>query len=178
MITWTTIREKTSDWVDTLNEYPRDMIDRLMRLAPRKWKEITMPHAGDRVYITDGENVGETGEIIKDRCNDNPRWHLITFDNEYLDDIVLTEDILEIQRDSMLPMSGMWSFSSLLDNLWLEKEESVRIMSELGFRIFRHEQWGYFFGIDGLSYNFHDAHWVPLFKECRKQYVESELRDN
>ena len=37
-------------------------------------------------------------------------------------------------------------------------------MSECGFRIYKHEEWGCFFGIDGAGYNFYDAHWIPLYK--------------
>lgn len=38
-------------------------------------------------------------------------------------------------------------------------------MSQCGFRIFRSEEFGYFFGIDGAGYDFYEAHWIPLIRE-------------
>lgn len=64
-----------------------------------------------------------------------------------------------------LPMWGtMWSFSDPCDNWWLEEKDGIRIMSELGFRIYSHEEWGYFFGVDGAGYDFYEQHWIPLYK--------------
>ena len=37
-------------------------------------------------------------------------------------------------------------------------------MSNLGFRIYYNEDWGYFFGIDGAGYDFYTEHWIPLYK--------------
>ena len=37
-------------------------------------------------------------------------------------------------------------------------------MSEYCFRIFEHDDFGYFFGIDDAGYDFYAAHWIPLYK--------------
>lgn len=64
-----------------------------------------------------------------------------------------------------LPMWGtMWSFSDPTDIWWLEEKDGIRIMSELGFRVYFHEEWGYFFGIDYAGYDFYERHWIPLYK--------------
>ena len=30
--------------------------------------------------------------------------------------------------------------------------------------MYKHEEFGYFFGIDGAGYDFYEAHWTPLYK--------------
>lgn len=62
---------------------------------------------------------------------------------------------------SVLPMWGiMWAFGNIGDDLWLEKENGIEIMSKLGFRIYCHEKFNYFFGID----SFMDGDWISLYK--------------
>ena len=71
-----------------------------------------------------------------------------------------------------LPMWGtMWSFESI-DNYWLDKADGIKKMSRCGFRIYYHEEWGYFFGIDGGGYNFYEAHWLPLYEARGLQWHE------
>lgn len=38
------------------------------------------------------------------------------------------------------------------------------MMSDCGFRVYQHEEWGFFFGIDGAGYDFYSEHWIPLYK--------------
>ena len=58
----------------------------------------------------------------------------------------------------------MWQFGDSSDDWWLEEQDGIRKMSECGFQIYHHEDWGYFFGIDGCGYSFYDEHWIPLYK--------------
>lgn len=63
------------------------------------------------------------------------------------------------------PMWGwMWQFSDSLDDYWLKEEGGIATMSELGFRIYESEEFGYFFGIDGAGYDFYEVHWIPLYR--------------
>ena len=65
----------------------------------------------------------------------------------------------------VFPMWGtMWSFHDSIDDWWLEECDGIRLMSECGFRIYYHQEWGYFFGIDGAGYDFYAEHWEPLYK--------------
>lgn len=65
----------------------------------------------------------------------------------------------------VFPMWGtMWSFHDSIDDWWLEECDGIRLMSECGFRIYYHQAWGYFFGIDGAGYDFYAEHWEPLYK--------------
>lgn len=64
-----------------------------------------------------------------------------------------------------LPMNWMmWSFNDPVDTLWLEKCDGLRKMAECGFRVYKNDEFGYFFGIDGCGYSFYEAHWIPLYK--------------
>ncbi len=72
----------------------------------------------------------------------------------------------EVENYDQLPIWGtMWSFGESLDNDWLEEKDGITQMSKCGFRIFKSEEFGYFFGIDGAGYDFYEAHWIPLYDE-------------
>lgn len=71
-----------------------------------------------------------------------------------------------------LPMWGtMWSFGSSFDEWWLE-DEGIALMSSCGFRIYCHETWGYFFGIDAAGFDFYEAFWLPLYNKRGLQWHE------
>lgn len=85
------------------------------------------------------------------------------------------------ERDSILPMWGwLWSFSDSADDYFMDELDGIKKMSECGFRIYEHDEWGYFFGIDGCGYSFYDEHWIPLYKKRGLQWhdpkVEQEYR--
>ena len=69
----------------------------------------------------------------------------------------------------------MWSFNSIFDKEWIEKERNQKAMANCGFRIYHHEEWGYFFGIDGAGYDFYEAHWIPLYKARGLQWHNKTL---
>lgn len=43
-----TIREAAEEWVREFNAIPQDMIDKLRRMEPDSWHEVTTPAAGSR----------------------------------------------------------------------------------------------------------------------------------
>lgn len=74
-----------------------------------------------------------------------------------------------------LPMWGtMWSFEDKADDHWLENG-GLKLMSQSGFRIYRSEEFGYFFGIDGAGYNFYDAHWTPLYEARGMRWHDDKI---
>lgn len=101
--------------------------------------------------------VGEFNEIptemFKIAVNaDYEAWEEVTiFDEEEM-------NCLEV-----FPMWGtMWSFGCSLDDDWLEYEGGLEIMSKIGFRIYKHEEFGYFFGVDSTG-DFYRNYWTPLY---------------
>ena len=77
--------------------------------------------------------------------------------------------------EGFLPMWGtMWSFSDPLDSWWLEEKDGLAAMARCGFRIYRQEDYGYIFGIDGAGYDFYEDHWIPLYKERGIQWHDTE----
>lgn len=160
-----TVIDAVEEWVNGFNAVPRSMIEALMKADLNSWVELTTPNYGDRVYVYDGEHDGEGGVIVED-CYDKERdLHRIKFDNKDLDDAILGEDEFEVERDGVLPMWGwMWSFGDSADDYWLEELDGFRLMSQCGFRIYEHNEWGYFFGIDGAGYSFMEEHWKSLYQ--------------
>jgi hypothetical protein len=113
---------------------------------------------GNRVYVYKNS---EYGEIIKYSA----KTELYTVELDNGKKVKVTTDDMEKDDYSVLPMWGtLWSFGDSADDYWLSDLDGIRLMSECGFRIYEHEEWGYFFGIDGCGYDFYEAHWVPLYK--------------
>lgn len=64
-----------------------------------------------------------------------------------------------------LPAWGtMWQFNDWCDSYWLEEKGGLQVLSDCGFRIFKSDEFGHFFGIDGAGYDFYEEHWIPLYK--------------
>lgn len=158
-----TIKQATERWVSEMNRIDLSMIEKLMRVDPCSWYEITKPAYGNRVYFYGDTCKNGYGEIYKIKKDSKGVLYVIELDCGEI--IEARDGEFEVEYDGMLPMWGwMWSFDDSADDYWLEELDGVRIMSECGFRIYEHEEFGYFFGIDGCGYDFYEAHWIPLYK--------------
>lgn len=152
-----TICDATHEWVRDMNAFPSSMIAQLMELEPDSWHEVTKKRSGDRVYCYDHNEYGEI-----DHYDEETEEYTVELEDG--ETVQVSENDMERENYDYLPMWGtLWQFADSADNWWLE-EEGIRIMSECGFRIYEHDEWGYFFGIDGAGYDFYDAHWIPLYK--------------
>lgn len=150
-----TIKEAAQKWVGEFNAIPQGMIAKLIKAEPETWHEITVPNVGDRVYIYNKSVFGEIiacGKKIKVRLDDGKN-------------ISVGKNDIRLKYYDLLPMWGtMWSFGESLDDFWLEEQNGVKLMSDCGFRIYKSDDFGYFFGIDGAGYDFYEQHWIPLYK--------------
>ena len=153
-----TINEAAHEWIKEFNAIPQDMIAFLMRYDPSSWNEVTAKSRGDRVYCYD---YNEYGEIVL--CDPETELYSVELDNGK--EVTVLEEDMEIDHYGTLPMWGtMWSFGDSCDEWWLSNGNGIDMMSACGFRIYEHDEWGYFFGIDGAGYDFYEAHWIPLYK--------------
>ena len=152
-----TLREAAREWVKSFNAIPTSMVSKLWKAEPEDWSEVTYPEVGNSVYAY---NYG-SGEIIKVNYDDNRYTIKLASGNV----VELGAEEMEIEYDGHLPMWGtMWSFGESVDKYWLD-DGGIELMSGCGFRIFKSEEFGYFFGIDGAGYDFYEAHWIPLYEE-------------
>ena len=152
-----TLREAAREWVKSFNAIPTSMVSKLWKAEPEDWSEVTYPEVGNSVYAY---NYG-SGEIIKVNYDDNRYTIKLASGNV----VELGAEEMEIEYDGHLPMWGtMWSFGDSLDTYWLD-DGGIELMSCCGFRIFKSEEFGYFFGIDGAGYDFYEAHWISLYQE-------------
>lgn len=153
-----TIKDATYEWVREFNAIPQGMIAELMRNDEFSWQEVTACASGDRVYCYEYEEYGKI-----EAYDGETEMFLVNLDNG--EQVQVDESDMELTQDDDLPMWGtMWSFGDSADDWWLSDGEGISIMSECGFRIYEHEEYGYFFGIDGAGYDFYEAHWIPLYK--------------
>lgn len=170
-----TVREAAELWVSQFNAIPQGMLDRLIRENPDEWREVTEPAIGDEVYVYELEEEWDTLEHHGSISNmTKPDGIYLIELNDGVSIQVGKEDF-EVERDGSLPMWGtMWSFGDSCDDWWLEEGDGVQKMSECGFRIYEHEEFGFFFGIDGAGYSFFDEHWIPLYKARGLQWHNKE----
>lgn len=169
----TTKKQATERWVSQFNAIPTSMIEALwVHLGEHEgtgWQELTRPRVGNLVYY---DPLEETGEIISvDREKEE---FTIRLDSNIV--VFAKEDDFSTDPEATLPMWGtMWSFGDMCDNYWLEKQDGIEIMSEHGFRVYEHEEFGYFFGIDGAGYGFYEEHWIPLYEARGLQWHDKEM---
>lgn len=161
-----TLLEATQHWVYGFNAIPTAMLARLMAQNPEEWEEVTIPTIGDTVFVYDEDTNGEITAQIE-------YGYQILLDNGT--DIIATVDDFMLVQPDILPCWGtMWSFSEGVDEYWLEKGAGLTALSECGFRVFYHEDFGYYFGIDGAGYDFYEAHWIPLYMARGLQWHNQE----
>ena len=154
MIKGMTISDAAHKWVSEFNAIPQSMIERLMRAAPDEWEELTLPHAGSRVHVFDLPDSCDTlehlGEIVAYAADLNK--YRVDLDGG--PSILVEPDNLEVVDEDTLPMWGtMWSFGDSCDDYWLGYADGIRVMSDCGFRIYQHEEWGYFYKSRGLQWH-------------------------
>ena len=150
-----TLFEASQHWVYGFNAIPTAMLARLMENNPDEWTEVTLPVIGDTVYVYDENTNGEITAQVEDG------YEILLENGTCLNSTA--NDFTLVQND-ILPIWGtMWNFGDSLDEYWLEKGAGLTALSECGFRVFYHEDFGYYFGIDGAGYDFYAEHWIPLY---------------
>ena len=161
--------EAAHKWVSGFHKFPRDMVRTLMKADPASWTEVTtfspwaevkvsMPcQTVDGVYYQGKEQCGNLVGRMKDG-----RWKIEMADGTV---VVVTEDGFALNPLTALPRYVcLFQFDSQCDEEWLKNGNGIRLMSESHFRIYWHEEWGYFFGPDMAGYSVYSSHWVPLYK--------------
>ena len=163
-----TCKEAAQEWVNSFNAVPTPMIEKLRRIDPDDWHEVTRPAVGDRVCAF--FNLG-SGEIIKADYKNNLCEIKLDSGGTTWQDM----DQIEVEYDGWMPIWGtMWSFGDSCDEHWLSDDDGITLMSQCGFRIFESEEFGYFFGIDGAGYDFYEQHWIPLYKKRGLKWHDPE----
>lgn len=167
--------EAAREWVAGFNAVQHGMIERLMSWAPDEWTEVTAPAVGDRVYVYEvPAGADHSGDIV----SYDPEEEAFGVELDSGERVLVGADDLEVERYDGLPMWGtLWSFGDSADDWWLEEGDGDQVMSDCGFRIYSHEEFGFFFGIDGAGYDFYEAHWLPLYEKRGLQWHDPELEE-
>ena len=69
--------------------------------------------------------------------------------------------------------STMWSFSDSADEHWIDDPANQMAMTDCGFRIYEHDDFGYFFGVDSNDI-FIDRVWLPLYEARGLQWHDRD----
>lgn len=80
---------------------------------------------------------------------------------------------------STFPTWGtVWSFGDSMDDYWLEEKDGIKQMTDLGFIVLEHDEYGYWFGVDAGGFDFYEGFWIPLYEARGLQWHESEVEDD
>ena len=154
-----TKEEAVRDWVRGFNAVPTRMITKLWELEPEDWQEVTCAEV----------TCAEDGSCAEVTCAEAA----CAGESTCAEEAVCVE---APEAENALPMWGtMWSFEDKAGDYWLEEKGGLKMMSQCGFRIYRSEEFGYFFGLDGAGYNFYDAHWTPLYEARGMRWHDEEI---
>lgn len=157
-----TKRRRVEDFISRLNEFDADMIAVLINADPRRWLEITTPLIGSRVtYYGERHNQEpRTGRVSMiepapaDDC-DGGMYCIVEFDDGCS---LKTSDVnLDVVFDTNFPKC---------DKLYQFKDgvPDYRLLSNLGFRVFEHQEFGIFFGFDDDDDEMTmEDYWEPLY---------------
>lgn len=173
--------EAAHKWVSGFHQFPRDMVRTLMKADPASWSEVTTlsPWADVKVSMpcqtVDGmpyqgkEPYGNLMGRMKDG------WKIRMVDDEI---VYVKGDGFKLNPLTALPKYVcLFQFDNQCDEEWLENGDGIRLMSECNFRIYRHEEWGYFFGPDMAGYSVYSTHWVPLYQARNLQWHNEDDTD-
>ena len=175
-------RDEVMRWVNTLNAFPADMIEKLKEIDEYAWKEVTSVLSEDTIVVVDPDRVefvdldgnefqprfysGTIEEVKKN--DDNSYTYIIVMENMDGNDVSVLVPADAVERDMDLVELPMWQtmfqFGSDADTFLMNKGVMVQLLSEHGFRVYKHDKWGYFFGIDAAGFNFYDDYWIPFYK--------------
>ena len=129
--------------------------------------------------LTESEAIKRATEIWVTTFNAIPRDMIrcvVNFDPNKWKEIDSSGDKFNCFEE--LPMWGiMWSMGDSLDDQWLDTDEGMNAILKCGFRVFEHEDFGYFFGIDSAGYDFYKEHWIPLYKARGLKWHEKFLQE-
>lgn len=157
----------TRKWVNEFNSFPQDMISKLMQFDIDSWHEVTKPTVGVDVWSNEYQGTYEVLSI-----DEETETAMIDVDSE-IKEVALND--ISLESDTYLPMWGtLWQFGNSCDDYWLEELDGLQLMSDCGFRIYEHDEWGYFFGIDGCGYDFYSGHWLPLYEARGLKWHDEE----
>ncbi|QRV11451.1 hypothetical protein JR311_19780 (plasmid) [Bacillus velezensis] len=134
-----TLKEAVQKWVGEFNAIPQDLIT---KAYPNFSDEVELLSTIRECESCEGNDFkkNEDEELCCSHCEST--------------DISMKYDF---------PMWGwMWTFKSGLDADWAL--ENLDKMEECGIWVFRSDELGVFFGINGAGYDFYESHWTPLYK--------------
>lgn len=158
-----TIREAAERWVNEMNFISTNLIKDAVREKEYIWNDLTPLTVGTEVFCGKAINLsGDVydgyGRIVKISGDSIVVKMFDTDENVLVDKRNVEEECREY-----FPMWGtMFQPKERIDEDWIE--ENLQKVADCGFRIYEHDDYGIFLGINGCGYDFYEEHWIPLYK--------------
>lgn len=144
-------------WIGTFIPIQTKIIAKLMKYEPELWQEVTEPYDLKRVILKDSTSKGLIVKIEND---------IFTIKIDGSNALIKTRaDGFKMFFTEAIPAwPMMWSFSDERDKNWLENENGILEMSKWGFRIFKHDELGFYFAVKKVQFDFYTDYWIPLYE--------------
>lgn len=168
-----TIREATEAWIREWDFIQKGLIQDAIREKAWVWNELTPLTVGDSVCFWDATNLkGETyddyGEIEKVEGE-----KVVIRTSETGERVVADKDNVEVEgRDWFPAWNTLFQPKDSADENFIR--ENLQKVADCGFRIYEHDDYGIYLGIDGAGYNFYEEHWIPLYKVAGMHWNDEE----
>lgn len=154
-----TIQKAAEEMVNSMNAFPRDMLEALYSKDDYDWEIISPLREGQRVYCRDLMENGDVESVDRK----NHKVSVILEDSG--ETAVLSEDsvIPDPYYNEFFPMWGtLWQFRDDYMNEWVK--DNIDAVAACGFSIYESKKYGIFLGVDGAGYNFLKEHFIPLYQ--------------
>ncbi len=164
-----TIREATEAWVKEWDFIQAGLIQDAINGKEYVWNELTPLTAGDSVCFWDGTNLKDEtydgyGEIEK---IDNEK--VVVRVSSTGDKVVVDKGRVEVEGREWFPAWYiLFQPKDNTDEYFIR--ENLQKVADCGFRIYEHDDYGIYLGIDGAGYDFYEAHWIPLYRSRGLQW--------
>lgn len=144
-------------WIETFVPIQTKIIAKLMKYEPELWHEVTQPYELKRVTLLGTASKGLIVNIDGD---------IYTIKIDGSDALIKTkaDGFRMFFKEPIPSWPVMWTFSNERDNYWLENENGIFEMSKWGFRIFKHDELGFYFGVKKVQFDFYTDYWIPLYE--------------
>lgn len=168
-----TIREATESWVHGMEFIHLGLIKDAVRGREEAWHELTPLTIGESVYCSNAINLkGEIcdgyGEIVK-ISKENVVVRMADTDEDALAD---KNYVYDEEREEFPMWYIMFQPRESIDEEWIS--QNLQAVADCGFRIYEHDDYGIYLGIDGCGYDFYSEHWIPLYKARGLQWHDEE----
>lgn len=156
-------KEAVREFVNTMDFIPITVVEKLY-LHDESINEVTPPALGNSVwYHPNKGGVSQMADVIETlKSGFKELYKIRTYDNE---ERVVSSSEIDVITEDVFPIWGTLFVPDLYYQETMENNEDniMQKIADIGFRIYKSEDFGYMLGIDSAGFDFYPVYWEPLY---------------